>query len=411
MGQDAENPFGDARSLVRLTAAVMKNILPALLLALLITVCINIRCGYLIQSVIRRNRRKKAVYLWKHARRRLKLAGFGAPFGKRDSSALSESEWALRTDALVAGTYVMYLESAAARFAPEYDDFVSMQSTYRLFSESYRKAVSPWRRLLAWIVPPLALTFRKKTHSARLTILLLFVLLFSIDGQAQNDIDDIIHGSAEDRITTNADELYYSAVESEYAEFWERAINLYREGRTRYPRDSRFPIALGNLFFNRSLYSLAWDEYLAAEQIMPFDTYILHQLANTASFLNHDRISVAYLEKLLAIDPENMDAISDLGWMYYKVHRLEDGEQLLTEALDFFGEEAGLSMTLATIYSDMYRYEDARYWYLKAIDLAGPSRSFISVAYYNLSILEYRFYQYDLSMEAANASLDSLYRA
>ncbi|MCL2044190.1 MAG: hypothetical protein FWG89_08630 [Treponema sp.] len=426
MGQDAENPFGDIRSLARQTAAVLKNILPALLLALIITVFVYIRCGHFLLSVIHHNKRKKAVCLWKHARRRLKLAGLGSPppggehFGKGNSAVLSESEWALRADALVAGTYAMYLESAAARFAPQYNDFSSMQSTYHLFSKSYRKTVSPWRRLLAWTVPPLALAFQKP-RAAKLIILLLLVLLFSTDGQAQNGIDDIIPGQTENGATADAhtesartesaDELYNSALDAEFAEYWERAINLYREGRTRYPRDPRFPVALGNLFYNRSLYSLAWDEYLTAEQLRPYDPYILHQLANTASYLNLDRVSVDYLERLLAIEPDNRDAISDLGWMYYKVHRLEDGERLLTNALDYFGDDAGLSMTLATIYSDMYRYEEGKQWYEKAIVQAGPARGFVSIAYYNLSILEYRFHKYDLSIEAANASLDSQYRA
>ncbi|MDR2575871.1 MAG: hypothetical protein LBC52_05445, partial [Treponema sp.] len=169
--------------------------------------------------------------------------------------------------------------------------------------------------------------------------------------------------------------------------------------------------ALGNLFFNRSLYSLAWDEYRIAEQLVPSEPYILQRMAHTAGYLNMDKTAAAYLEKVLSIDPDNMEAISYLGWMYYKVHRLADGERLISAALERFGDDADLAMTLGTIYSDMYRYEEGKYWYEKAIALGAGARSFTAVAHYNLSILESRFYRYDLSMDEANASIDSQNRA
>jgi len=68
-------------------------------------------------------------------------------------------------------------------------------------------------------------------------------------------------------------------------------------------------------------------------------------------------------------------------------------------------------MTLGTIYSDMYRYDEGKYWYEKAIALGAGARSFIAVAHYNLSILESRFYRYDLSMDEANSSIDAQNRA
>jgi tetratricopeptide (TPR) repeat protein len=334
-----------------------------------------------------RNRRKKAVNLWKHTRRRLRLAGYGRP------SLQAESEWAQRGDAVVAGTYAMYLGAAAARFAPEYhhEDFIALQNAYRVFSESYRKSVSRWRRLLAWVLP----------INARLTVLLLLIILAG-SGRAQDDDHDAL---------LDANNLFRSAIEAEYSEYWERAIELYKEGSGKYPYDIRFPRALGELYYSRSLYSLAWDEYRKAELINPLDISILFSLANTAGHLNHNRTSVSYLEKLLVINPNSMEAINNLGWMYYKVHRLADGERLLSQAIERFGESADFSMTLATVYSDMYRYDEGKHWYQKAIAQAEPMRSFTAVAHYNLSILESRFYHYDLAMEEANASIYAQNRA
>jgi tetratricopeptide (TPR) repeat protein len=393
MGQDGKSALNDTNSFMQLTVVVLKKLLLPVLIFSLLTLFVIIRCGYLFLYVMCRNKRKKAVNLWKHTRRRLGLAGYGQP------PSLTESEWALNLDLLVKGTYAMYLRAAAARFAQKYlnEDFISLKNNYRIFSESYRKAVSPWRRCLAWVFPPLALVRRK----AGLVMALLLVL-FAGDGRAQDAGSDPDH---------SANGLFGMAFDAELSEFWERAIELYREGGALYPDDPRFPMSLGRLYYSRALYNLAWDEYRKAEIIRPYDTSILFMMAHTAGYLNHDKTSVAYFERVLELDPENRGAIGSLGWMYYKVHRLGDGERLLVSAMEQFGENADFAMTLATVYSDMYRYDDGKYWYTKAIALGEPMRSFIAVAYYNLSILESRFYRYDLSMDASNASLDSQNRA
>jgi len=399
MGQDSKGALTDTYPLAHLAAVLAKKIVFPLLLLSLIIIFVLIRCGYLFLSVMCRDMRGKAVYLWKHTRRRLRLAGLGCP------SSLSESEWALHSDTLVKGTYAMYMGAAAARFAPEYqnEDFILLQDAYRVFSGSYRKTISPRRRFLAWILPPVALI--QKFPSGLTMLLLLAFLAAGMDTRAQNIEPD----SAEYGLDAN--ELFRKALEAEYSEYWERAIDLFKEGGARYPDDIRFPRALGHLYYSRSLYGLAWDEYRKVEQINPFDTFNLLRLANTAGYLNHDKTSVAYLEKLLAIDPDYREAIGTLGWMYYKVHRLEDGERLLVSALERFGDDPDFFMTLATLYSDMYRYDEGKRSYQKAIALAEPMRNFTAVAHYNLSILESRFYRYDLAMDEANASLEAQNRA
>ena len=403
MGNDGKDTPAESWSIARLTALLVKKLLFPLLLLSTVCVFVIIRCGYFIVCAASRNRRKKALYLWKHTRRRLRLAGIGYP-GPKNPAALTESEWALRSDSAVKGTYSMYLGAAAARFAPEYQNehFISQRNAYRLFCSSYRNSVPLWRRILAWIIPPLALMrlTRLKPQHTGLMVLLLFVFLANMKTMAQNTEPD-----------SDADALYHNAIEAEYSEYWERAIDLLREGSEKFPEDTRFPRALGRLYYSRSLYSLAWDEYRKVELMFPSDTFILHRLANIAGYLNRERTSVAYLEKLLTLDPDNKEAIGNLGWMYYKIHRLKDGEQLLLSALDRLGDDADLSMTLATVYSDMYRYNEAKYWYQKAISLAEPMRNFTAVAHYNLSILESRFYHYDLAMESAIASLDAQHRA
>jgi hypothetical protein len=99
--------------------------------------------------------------------------------------------------------------------------------------------------------------------------------------------------------------------------------------------------------------------------------------------------------------------------MYYKIHRSHDGEELLLAAINRLGEEFDFTMTLGTIYSDLFNYAESKKWYLDAITRAESSgrRYYASVAHYNLSILESRFYQYGLAFDRTNLSLNASNRS
>jgi hypothetical protein len=99
--------------------------------------------------------------------------------------------------------------------------------------------------------------------------------------------------------------------------------------------------------------------------------------------------------------------------MYFKIHRPQDGEELLLAAIDRLGPDTNFSMTLGTIYSNLFNYAEAKKWYLEAITAAESTgyRLFASVAHYNLSILESRFYQYSLAFDRTNYSLNAANRS
>ncbi|GAB6391918.1 MAG: tetratricopeptide repeat family protein [Treponematales bacterium] len=238
--------------------------------------------------------------------------------------------------------------------------------------------------------------------------MLSLAVMIALPGRGEAQTPDGAAGEA-----ATADGVYERARLAEEAELWERAVELYNEGERLFPGDTRFPWALGNLYFHRQLYRLAWDEYRLAEKGMPFEPDLLFMLSRTAAYLNEDRVSASYLEKLLNQQPDNREAIGNLGWMYYKIHRLRDGERLLVRAIETLGPSADFAMTLGTIYADLFRYGDSKKWYLEAIAGAESTgdRLFASVAHYNLSILESRFYKFALAFERTNKSLESLNRA
>ncbi|MDR2069061.1 MAG: hypothetical protein LBP71_04245 [Spirochaetaceae bacterium] len=341
--------------------------------------------------------RKKADRLWAHAVRRLGLGGF-----RRGSRG--EADWAHDLDGEFAlGVYPLYQSMAAARYAPEFtrEELSLLKTRYGFFQDQYKKAIPLPRRVLAWILPPLALALGRsgKGKGRGLTLLVIPLLLAALTGD----------GVRAQRAEPGEDELLLEALDAQNAELWERAIELFTRGSALYPQDPRFSLALGNLYSGHRLFALAWDEYRRVEKLIPENTEILYLLARTAGYLNRTAAAVEYLERLLSLDPLNYEAVSSLGWMYYKLHRLEEGERLLLAARSRTGGDADFAMTLGTIYLAMFRYADSKQWYLEAI--AGGEevgdRRFTAVAYYNLSILESRFYKFSDAFDCANASLDA----
>ena len=426
-GGDTEGRRSRAADIGRSTLKFLTKSGPILAATLLIILFLAMRSGYYWLSCLNKNPRKKALYLWAHIKRRLALAGFGpslsggreaeAEWAKANSGANSDASSDASSGSF-SGLYALYLDSAAARFAPLFtpDDNRNMALRYRVFCAEYIKCIPLGRRLLAWLLPPLALLLKYPKPSRDLktpATLLIFFFLFAL------------HGAQAQLGSRSGDQILDEAMAAQKAENWERAVELFTEGARYYPDDFRFPWSLGNLYYNRSLYRLAWDEYRKAEKIStletsPFglvqsswDPELIIRLANTAGYLNKNEASAGYLEQFLFFDPDNQIAIGSLAWMYFKLHRLSEGEELLLDAMQRLGSDADFSMTLATIYSGMFRYRDAKGWYLQTIETAERTgnRLAAALAYYNLSILESRFYQYSLAYDCANASLEAMNRA
>jgi hypothetical protein len=377
--------------------------------ALLLAGCLALlfaalRSGLFIAYILSGNPGRKAVLLWSHALRRLALAGF-----KYRPALTTESEWARELDGKRnLGLYALYQDAQAARYAPAFSrgKLKESQNHYAAFSRRYKETIPLVRRILAWLCPPLSMSLSpsrlRGSAGAQAWLLLLprllLILLFTLSAGTV---------PGQDSDAAGADAMFEAAQKAQEAEFWEKAIELYSQGAKLFPEDSRFPWSLGSLYYSRRLYGLAWEEYLKVEALLPFDPEVLYRMSRTAGYLNMDAVSAGYLERLLAAAPDHIEATGSLGWMYYKLHRLKEGALLLEEALEKSGPDPDLSMTLGTIYSDMFRYEDAKERYLEAI--AGGEkawdREFTAVAHYNLSILESRFYKYSEAFDRTGASL------
>ena len=399
---DVAAPSRFLPAVARIAASFLARTWPFLAILCWTILSILLRAGHYLYSAFTSRPRLSAILLARQVFTRLALAGYrrhpdetlGA-FGTRLDEALS------------LGVLPVLESFTRARFAPTFtdEDAVAMKTAYRAFASAYTGKVSLPRRLLAWFVPPLAATLpagNRKNKTGLLSILIVLALALASDEAAEAQVSsapaDILHAEAEEAVR---------------AERWDRAVELYRKGALSYTDDVRFPLDLGDLYAERALYRLAWEQYKTAEKLTPDEPTLLYRLSTAAGRLNFDADSAAYLERVVALRPNDREAIGDLGWMYFKLHRLRDGEHFLQDAIARLGSDRGFSMTLGTIYSDLFEYELSKQQYLEAIADADANgaKTFTAVAHYNLSILESRHHRYAEAFDRTGLSLAAAERA
>ncbi len=209
------------------------------------------------------------------------------------------------------------------------------------------------------------------------------------------------------------DRYYEQAREAIDAENYETAVRIIEQGKQHFPDAVKLNLLLADLYYDKELYKLALEEYLVAVEKEGEDFLTLVQISRCYGKLNQEQESIAALEGILELYPESVSSIDDLGWMYFKTHQLDKGEELLLGALERFGPDRGIFMTLGTLYSGMYDYENSKRFYLKAIEdaLVGEDEYFASVAYYNLSLLEHSFYNFNSALRYTDESIEMSDRA
>ncbi|MFQ3619978.1 MAG: tetratricopeptide repeat protein [Spirochaetales bacterium] len=187
----------------------------------------------------------------------------------------------------------------------------------------------------------------------------------------------------------------------------DRALRILQRGKEVFPQVAEIRMALGDLFSQRDLPSLALEEYKEAEALKPDSSLVWRRLALTYSKMEILDLAVPYYERLYARYPDSIEAAADLGWSYFKTHKLKKGKEVLEEALQRFGPDRRIAMTLGTLCSSLYLYLEAKQYYRLAVQEALKKRDarFASVAYYNLALLEKSFNNYPEALEATEHSL------
>jgi len=197
---------------------------------------------------------------------------------------------------------------------------------------------------------------------------------------------------------------------AEAAENYQRAIELYKQALAADRSDPAPAQALAELFTTKGLHDLALPVWQEVVRRAPGEAAAWVGLAQTWSYLDDNRESVKTLEGARQKFPEDRDVIQALAWMLFKTEDFHRGITQVETWMAGHGSDRNLEMTLGTLYSSVFDYDLSRIHYLKSIDLApgrgSLEKNFRSIAWYNLSLLEKSFYQFDLADEAIRKSIE-----
>ncbi len=373
-----------------------KRPFPLPLYGTLLTLC------YAISVLLYRGRFALAIWRAQDPRRRATLTeergtNLAVELGYRRRKDETPMNFARRVDsALNLGLEGLLDAANLARYGRVYgqEEWEACDQIYTELKRRWTTLIPGHRRIRLWLFP--WYSGRRANPTVPLVPLIILCLFTASGSEAQSA-----------KTVESADAMIEAAEQATEKERFDTAISLYQLGEKTYPQELRFPEGLADLYATRGLHSLAYDEYKKAETLSGGDPALLYKIATVAAQLNRDSEAVSYLERTMALSPDNEDAAGDLGWMYFKVHRLQDAERFLLDVMGKFGPHRGLEMTLGTVYAEMYRYEDAKKRYLASVAAADKEEDtlFSAVALYNLSILESRFYHYADAYRSAARSL------
>lgn len=212
---------------------------------------------------------------------------------------------------------------------------------------------------------------------------------------------------------TDLNELLSSAKNAINSENWEYALTILTSGEKQFPDEGEISYLLGTLYYDASLYDSAYKAYSKAEKSNFSTPDLFLNLSDTATYLNKDEEGLEWIKKHLEKYPEDLYGWSSFGWLCYKTNRLEEGIQNLHRIIETYGPDANLYASLANLYTASFNYSEAKKQYTQAIQISKErNQTYLSaIYYYNRSILEEIFYNFDAAYFDTVKSLEAFPRA
>jgi len=114
-----------------------------------------------------------------------------------------------------------------------------------------------------------------------------------------------------------------------------KAVEVLKQAQLKFPEDTTIPFELGAVFDKQKNYveaEAAFRQVLAREPAHAAAlNYLGYMLAERGERLDE---SVGYLQKAVAMEPENGSFLDSLGWAYFKAGKLDLAEMNLKRAAD-----------------------------------------------------------------------------
>jgi tetratricopeptide (TPR) repeat protein len=152
---------------------------------------------------------------------------------------------------------------------------------------------------------------------------------------------------------------------------FEDAQNVLNTASRRFPEDERVYFLQGALFEKQKKFGEAEQQFRKALEIdednAAVQNYLGFILADRGLKLDE---AAALTQKAVKADPTNGAYLDSLGWVYFKMNRLELAEEYLKKAVIFTNSDPSIHDHLGDVFFKTRRFDDARREWGKAVELS-----------------------------------------
>jgi tetratricopeptide (TPR) repeat protein len=149
------------------------------------------------------------------------------------------------------------------------------------------------------------------------------------------------------------------------------AQNVLNTAIKRFPKEQQVYFLQGSLYEKQKKYPEAEQAFRKALEIEKDDPAVLNYLG----FMLADRgqkleEAAQMITKAVQADPTNGAYLDSLGWVYFKLNRLDLAEVYLKKAIIFVNNDSSMHDHLGDLYYRTNRFEEARAEWTKSLQLA-----------------------------------------
>ncbi len=199
-------------------------------------------------------------------------------------------------------------------------------------------------------------------------ILITHARVLAQDGRLDEAIDVIVEQIKIEPI----EDLYLAAAQlyNEHKEF-EKAEQMVARGLEFAPQSELMKFQLASLHERQGRYSEAEAGFLAILESNPRQSAVLNYLGYMLAERG-ERLKEAldYVQRALKIEPDNGAFLDSLGWVYFKLDKLELAEAKLTQAARINDSDPTILEHLGDLYHRLGDYPKAEEYYERSVSFA-----------------------------------------
>ena len=176
--------------------------------------------------------------------------------------------------------------------------------------------------------------------------------------------------------------LFYALLASLYEEKNEvdKALNLLKTGIDLFPDNEQLHFEYGLLLEKQGRQDEAILSMQKVLQLFPDHPEALNYIGYTWADKNMNLdIALRYIKKAVELKPDNGFIRDSLGWVYYRLGRLEEARIELEKALELEPDDPSIHDHLGDVYRSLHKYDKAHKAYRQALKLFANSDKKASV--------------------------------